>query len=135
MFSRRLLPLLLLLSLSACEQVSNALDLPDPKRAAAEAEAEGKAIGSACRQTGRSVEDCFTLNPKAQKAAVFAGWREMNDYMMQHNLETVPSVVPTPQATPPAAQSAAPAARASTETAATASHPEERPARRPRSTP
>jgi hypothetical protein len=91
MLAQRLAPLFLLLSLAACEQLSDALDLPDPKKTAALAEAEGKAIGSACRQTGRSLEDCYALNAKVQKAAIFAGWREMNDYMMQNNLPEVPS--------------------------------------------
>lgn len=93
MLAQRLAPLFLLLSLAACEQLSDALDLPDPKKTAALAEAEGKAIGSACRQTGRSLEDCYALNVKVQKAAIFAGWREMNDYMMQNNLPEVPSQV------------------------------------------
>lgn len=93
MFAQRLIPVLLLLSLTACEPLTNALDLPDPKRAAAQAEADGKAIGGACRHAGRSLEDCYALNPKAQKAAIFAGWREMNDYMTEHNLQSVPSQI------------------------------------------
>lgn len=91
MFAQRIAPLFLLLSLTACEQLSEALDLPDPKRTAAVAEAEGKAIGGACRHAGRSLEDCYALNAKAQKAAIFAGWREMNDYMMQNGIPEVPS--------------------------------------------
>lgn len=96
MLLRRLLPLVLLASLSACDQVAALLELPDPNKEAAMQEAEGKAIGGACRQTGRSVEDCYALNPKAPKAAVFAGWREMNDYMIENNLQTVPSVFANP---------------------------------------
>ena len=101
MLFRRLLPLALLASLTACDQVAALLELPDPGKEAAMLEAEGKAIGGACRQTGRSVEDCYALNPKAPKAAVFAGWREMNDYMIENNLQTVPSVFANPA--PPAA--------------------------------
>ena len=34
--------------------------------------------------------------PKADKAAVFAGWREMNDYMRENKVDTVsPQVVPS----------------------------------------
>lgn len=133
MLAQRLTPLLLLLSLSACEQLSNALDLPDPQKTAALAEAEGKAIGGACRQTGRSLEDCYALNAKAQKAAIFAGWREMNDYMMQNNLPTVPSQVAHPQApTPAAAIPAAVAATATTDSAPSAVSAEDRTAKRPR---
>ena len=50
---------------------------------------EGKAIGSACRHAMRAIEDCYTLNPKAVKAAVFAGWREMDEYMRENKIEGV----------------------------------------------
>jgi len=52
-------------------------------------EADGKAVGGACRHAGRALEDCYTLNRKADKAAVFAGWREMNDYMRENKIEVV----------------------------------------------
>jgi hypothetical protein len=57
--------------------------------AAARREADGKAIGGACRHAGRAIEDCYTLNRRADKAAVYAGWREMNDYMRENKLEPV----------------------------------------------
>jgi len=56
---------------------------------AARREAEGKAVGGACRHAGRAIEDCFVLNKRADKAAIFAGWREMNDYMRDNKVETV----------------------------------------------
>jgi hypothetical protein len=56
---------------------------------AARKEAEGKAVGGACRHAGRAIEDCFALNKRADKAAIFAGWREMNDYMRDNKVETV----------------------------------------------
>ena len=56
---------------------------------AARREADGKAVGGACRHAGRAIEDCYTLNRRADKAAVYAGWREMNDYMRQNKLEPV----------------------------------------------
>jgi len=83
--------------LSACERIG----IPDPTKIAAQAEAEGKAIGSACRHAGRAIEDCFTLNQSAQKAAVFAGWKEMNDYMVENKIAEVTPVLPPPP--PPAA--------------------------------
>jgi hypothetical protein len=52
-------------------------------------DADGKAVGGACRHAGRAVEDCYALNRKAEKAAVFAGWREMNDYMRENKIESV----------------------------------------------
>jgi hypothetical protein len=70
---------------------------------AARREAEGKAVGGACRHAGRAIEDCFALNKRADKAAIFAGWREMNDYMRDNKVETV-----APQGDAPApAESAA----------------------------
>ncbi|MEK8032377.1 hypothetical protein AACH06_16245 [Ideonella sp. DXS29W] len=52
--------------------------------------AEGKAIGAACRHAGRAIEDCYVLNKKAEKASIYAGWREMDDYMRENKLEPVP---------------------------------------------
>jgi hypothetical protein len=63
---------------------------------AAQREAEGKAIGGACRNAGRAIEDCFALNRKADKAAMLAGWRDMNDYMRENKIEpTVPQLTPS----------------------------------------
>ncbi|NMF96846.1 hypothetical protein GPA27_05535 [Aromatoleum toluolicum] len=133
MLAQRVIPLFLLLSLGACEQLSNALDLPDPQKTAALAEAEGKAIGGACRHAGRSLEDCYALNAKAQKAAIFAGWREMNDYMTQNNLSNVPSQIAHPQAPiPPAAHAAAGGTPAATDAGSAAAPVEDRAAKRPR---
>lgn len=50
---------------------------------------EGKAIGSACRQAGWGIEDCFRLNPDASKPAMFAGWKDMNEYMLKNNMEAM----------------------------------------------
>ena len=56
---------------------------------AARREADGKAVGGACRHAGRAIEDCYTLNRRTDKAAVYAGWREMNDYMRDNQLQPV----------------------------------------------
>ena len=97
--SLRHLVLVALLPFAAgCDQLAELLELPNPSKV----EAEGRAVGSACRHAGRSLEDCYSLNPAASKAAVFAGWRDMNDYMMEHKLEVVPSLL-TPDSTKPAA--------------------------------
>ncbi|MFU2487831.1 hypothetical protein [Thauera sp. WH-1] len=105
--SRPSLPALVLIALlplvAGCEQIAELLELPNPARDAARMEAEGRAIGSACRHAGRSLEDCYTLNASADKASVFAGWRDMNDYMMDRKLEVVPSrftQLPTAAVTP-----------------------------------
>lgn len=64
---------------------------PDPR--VAQKEAEAKAIGGACRHALRGVEDCYTLNPKAAKAAVFAGWKDMDQYMRENKIDGTPSVL------------------------------------------
>ena len=65
------------------------LGIESPERIAAVKEGEGKAIGGACRHANRALEDCYALNPKAAKAAVFAGWREMDEYMRDNKIEGV----------------------------------------------
>ena len=52
-------------------------------------EAEGRAIGSGCRQTGRALEDCYQINRRSPKAAIFAGWRDMDGYMRENKIEEI----------------------------------------------
>lgn len=66
-------------------------------------EAEGRAIGSACRHSGRALEDCYALNPKVVKAAIFTGWRDMDAYMRENNISAVPSTLTGQAAEPTAA--------------------------------
>ena len=83
--------------LSACDQISQQLGLEDAQRKELKADAEGKAVGSACRQSGRAIEDCYSLYRWLPKASIFAGWREMNDYMQANNLGIVePKLPPAP---------------------------------------
>ena len=53
-------------------------------------EADGKAIGGACRHALRGIEDCYRLNEKALKTAVFEGWKEMDIYMRENKIEGIP---------------------------------------------
>jgi len=62
---------------------------PDPRIAMREA--EGKAIGGACRYAVRGIEECYQLNPKALKTAVFEGWREMDQYMRENKIDGQPT--------------------------------------------
>ena len=71
------------------------------EKLAAQREAEGKAVGGACRHAGRAIEDCFTLNKRADKAALFTGWREMNDYMRNNKIEPVTPTLTAQNAAPP----------------------------------
>jgi hypothetical protein len=81
----RLALLLATLALAGC----NLLGGEDTEAIAARREADGKAIGGACRHAGRAIEDCYILNRKADRSAVYAGWREMNDYMRENKIDPV----------------------------------------------
>ncbi len=83
-----LIPVLALL-LAACDIPGLG---PDPRIAMREA--EGKAIGGACRYALRGIEECYQLNPKALKTAVFEGWREMDQYMRENKIEGQPTPAP-----------------------------------------
>ena len=92
--------------LAGCDMLGGALGLESPEKAAAAREADGKAIGGACRHAGRAIEDCYTLNRRAERAAVFAGWRDMNDYMRENKIEPVAPQLATQAATPKPADGA-----------------------------
>jgi hypothetical protein len=85
----RLNPLVVLLLASASVSGCNPFGSESAEAVAARREADGKAIGGACRHAGRAIEDCYLLNRRADKSAVYAGWREMNDYMRENKLEAV----------------------------------------------
>lgn len=91
-----------LLSLAGCEIPGLG---PDPR--VVQRESEAKAIGGACRHALRGLEDCFTLNPKASKALVFAGWKEMDQYMRENKIEGAPSVLTQLEKKPTTARSGA----------------------------
>jgi hypothetical protein len=86
-----------ILVLTGCDQVNQQLGLEDPAKKEARQEAEGKAIGSACRHSGRAIEDCYAIYTWVPKAAVFAGWQEMDAYMRDNNIETVAPQLPPPE--------------------------------------
>lgn len=85
--SRSVLLFAFALPLAACDQIA----VLDGTKAR---EADAFAVGSACRQSGRALEDCYAMYPDSPKAQVFAGWKDMNDYMTQNKIEvTVPTLV------------------------------------------
>ena len=88
--------LLAMLLLAGCDQVKERMGFPDPARV----EADGKAIGGACRNAGRGLEDCFHLNPDASKAAIYAGWKDMSEYMAKNNLPAIEPTVAADTAAP-----------------------------------
>jgi len=110
----------LIATLSACDL----LGIPDPAKEAARKDSEGKAIGGACRHAGRALEDCFALNPTAPKDSIFAGWKDMNDYMAQNKIDVVkPEIVKAAPQSAPKEDDAAPDAEATPDASATKAEP------------
>lgn len=97
---KKLLPTLsfclLPLFLGACDQISNKMGLEDPAKKEARLDAEGRAVGSGCRHSGRAIEDCYAIYTWLPKESIFAGWREMDEYMRENNLETIAPQLPPP---------------------------------------
>jgi hypothetical protein len=83
----RVLLIASVLLLGGCDLIDSLL--ADPK--AIQREADAKAIGSACRYGMRNIEDCYGMNEKASKAAIFSGWKEMDQYMRDNKIEGVES--------------------------------------------
>ena len=98
----------LLPSLPGCDMIQQQMGIEDPIAKAARADAEGKAVGGACRQSGRAIEDCYSIYSWLPKAPIYEGWRDMDGYMRDNKLETVePQLPPAPA---PGTKKKAPAA-------------------------
>ena len=67
----------------------DALGIESAEKVAAARQADGRAIGGACRHAARAIEDCYAIYRKADRSAIFAGWRDMNDYMRENKIEPV----------------------------------------------
>ena len=80
-----LFSVVLALPLAGCEQ----LGIETPAQTTARQESEGKAVGGACRHAGHALEDCYRSSPKISKAAIYAGWRDMDAYMRENKLDVV----------------------------------------------
>lgn len=104
-FSLILAGLFALPLLAGCDQ----LGIETPAQTQARQEAEGRAIGSACRQTDRALEECYARTAKDKKnkyitkASIFNGWKEMDAYMRENNLAALPQPPDPPPAPVPAA--------------------------------
>lgn len=98
-----LIALPLLLTLAGCDLVQQKMGIEDPVAKAAKLDAEGKAVGGACRHSGRAIEDCYSIYHWLPKAPIFEGWQEMDTYMRTNKIESVePQLPPPPPPAPPA---------------------------------
>lgn len=93
----RLSLLVFILMLGGCDDIATLL--ADPK--VAQREADAKAIGGACRFGLRSIEDCYALNEKASKSAIFTGWKDMDQYMRDNKVEGIPAKIEKSVSPPP----------------------------------
>lgn len=98
--------LALIFGVAGCDQIQQKMGLEDPTAKAARAEAEGKAVGGACRHSGRAIEDCYSIYTWVPKDAVYSGWRDMDSYMRDNKIEAVEPQLPPPQ--PPGTKKKAP---------------------------
>lgn len=88
----RLLPVLAMtLLIAGCDLLGLG---PDPR--IAQREADARAIGAACRHAMRGIEDCYRLNERASKTAIFEGWKDMDQYMRENKIEGSPSKLAAP---------------------------------------
>ena len=51
----------LILGLAECDMIQQQMGIEDADAKAARTDAEGKAVGGACRQSGRAIEDCYSI--------------------------------------------------------------------------
>lgn len=103
-----------LLALVGCDQVGQKLGLENPAIKEARLDAEAKAVGSACRHSGRAIEDCYAIYGWLPKAGVYAGWREMDEYMRENKIETIVPQLP-PAESPGAKKKKKPATEGASE--------------------
>ncbi|WP_246167835.1 hypothetical protein [Propionivibrio limicola] len=82
------------LILSGCDAVQQKMGIEDPIAKAERENADGKAVGGACRQSGRAIEDCYSIYSWLPKASIYEGWRDMDAYMRENNLETIAPQLP-----------------------------------------
>lgn len=113
MITRSFLIVATALALAGCDQISHKLGLADPAIKEGKTEAEAKAVGSACRHSGRAIEDCYAIYGWLPKAGVYAGWREMDEYMRENKIETI--VPQLPPAEPPGTKKRKPSPAVTTE--------------------
>lgn len=95
MFKTTLSIIAVTLALAGCDQLNDQINKPAR---------DAKATGAGCRLSGRSLEDCYKRNPRAARAEVYAGWKEMNDYMAKQKLN---EMAPPPDEPKPAPEAAA----------------------------
>ena len=94
MHRHHLLIALLLIQLTGCDQANQLLGIEDLAKKEERLEADGRAVGGGCRQSGRAIEDCYAIYSWLPRSAVYAGWRDMDTYMRENKIETIEPQLP-----------------------------------------
>ncbi len=89
-----LIAAVLLFGLNGCDIIQQQMGIEDQVAKAARTDGEGRAVGGACRQSGRAIEDCYAIYSWLPKAAIYEGWRDMDAYMRDNKLETIEPQLP-----------------------------------------
>lgn len=89
-----LIAAVLSVGLNGCDMIQQQMGIEDPVEKAARTDGEGRAVGGACRQSGRAIEDCYAIYAWLPKAAIYEGWRDMDAYMRDNKLETIEPQLP-----------------------------------------
>jgi hypothetical protein len=105
-------------SLSGCDVIQQQMGIESPTAKAARDDADGRAVGGACRVSGRAIEDCYAIYSWLPRASIYEGWREMDTYMRENSLEAIEPQLPPVQPPPPP-----PRRRARSANAENAAHP------------
>lgn len=117
----------LALSLGILSGLSGCLGdyLPNPKALEEKERLEAVAVGSGCRQAGRSIEHCYEKHETMTRAGIYQGWRDMDEYMRLNKLDTQAAKDPIYGADRGGEAKPAGAAEAASEPASGASAPQE----------
>jgi hypothetical protein len=83
--------------LSGCDAIQQQIGIENSEAK----QADAKAVGGACRQSGRAIEDCYAIYSWLPRAFIYEGWRDMDVYMRENSLETVEPQLPPVQPPPP----------------------------------
>jgi hypothetical protein len=107
--------------LAGCDAIQQQLGIVSPAAKTAHDDADGRAVGGACRQSGRAIEDCYAIYSWLPRASIYEGWRDMDAYMRENSLETIAPQLPPVQPPPPPRRSRSAGGGANAERAASTS--------------
>jgi hypothetical protein len=88
-----LIAVVLAVLLSGCDAIQQQMGIETAAKMAHD-DADGRAVGGACRQSGRAIEDCYAIYSWLPRASIYEGWRDMDAYMRENKLETIVPQLP-----------------------------------------